>query len=507
MSNLVRPLRFILPGLFLLLIVAGFWWLQESGPANDYTKTVIESRSQPESSMQPRVPVIIYLVDSLRADRLGLYGYDRTTSWRLDGLAGDAVVFDRAYAPAPWTLPSLTSLITSSYACEHGLLDGWKTLSPTIRTLAERLQELGYFTGVSYNNAFAGPLAGLNRGYEVFTEHDPGVKGEGRAPAVRAFLHEAESRPFFLYVHTMEPHDTYLTPFRFIRRFGEIDPDKEMAGYPDSWYEYKRLRHVDWKAGQPLGSTDNTIEQDALFAYFRSLQGSIDDLYDASVLWADANLGEVVDVLKKGGVWDSAIFIFVSDHGEELGDHGGWFHGQSVYEELVRVPLIIHFPGGEFAGRRIGTPVSLIDIMPTIFDYLGRPGLCEGCRGRSLLPLLRDVADQAEGGAAVQAVRINRVNYYRPWKESRGDINVVIRQDRWKGIWNAELSRLELYDLAVDPGERSDLSGDYPELAAALGAKAHAWLADCQSRAIPPDEHGEIDAETQEKLRALGYFN
>jgi arylsulfatase len=488
------------------MIFAGVWVWQESGRRPRDTAAIGESRSQPDAAITPSVPIIIYLVDSLRADRLGLYGYERTTSWRIDALARDAVVFDRAYAPAPWTLPSLAALITSSHACEHGLLDGWKTLSPKLKTMAERLKAAGYFSGASYNNAFAGPLAGLNRGYDVSTEHDIGIDGEGRAATVDAFLDRTGGNPFFLYVHTMEPHDTYLTPFRFIRRFGEIDLE-EMAGYPDAWYEYKRLRHADWKAGQPLGSTDNTVEQDALFAYFRRFRSAINDLYDAAVLWSDANLGEVVEVLKRRGVWDDAIFIFLSDHGEELGDHGGWFHGQSVYEELVRVPLIIHFPDGEFGGRRIDAPVSLVDIMPTLFDYLGRPELCQGCRGQSLLPMLRDAADPLENGEDVRALRINQVNYYRPWKESRGDVNVVVRQDQWKGIWNDEPGTLELYDLDADPGERSDLNGEKPDLAAALGAQARTWLANCRAQAIPPAELDQIDAETQEKLRALGYFN
>jgi arylsulfatase A-like enzyme len=121
--------------------------------------------------------------------------------------------------------------------------------------------------------------------------------------------------------------------------------------------------------------------------------------------------------------------------------------------------------------------------------------------------MLRDAADPLENGEDVRALRINQVNYYRPWKESRGDVNVVVRQDQWKGIWNDEPGTLELYDLDADPGERSDLNGEKPDLAAALGAQARTWLANCRAQAIPPAELDQIDAETQEKLRALGYFN
>ena len=119
-----------------------------------------------------------------------------------------------------------------------------------------------------------------------------------------------------------------------------------------------------------------------------ALLPEIDLLYDAAVLESDANLGSVIDELKETGRWDETLFILVSDHGEELGDHGGWLHDQSAYDELIRVPLVIRFPGDEFAGRRIEGPVSLLDIVPTIMDYLHRPELAANCRGQSLMPLL-----------------------------------------------------------------------------------------------------------------------
>ena len=115
---------------------------------------------------------------------------------------------------------------------------------------------------------------------------------------------------------------------------------------------------------------------------------AINDLYDGEVLQADDVVREVVQALKKRKAWDNTLFILLSDHGEELGDHGGWEHDHSVYEELVHVPLLIRFPGGKHAGKRVARPVSLIDIKPTILDYLGRPDLAEGCRGRSLMPLV-----------------------------------------------------------------------------------------------------------------------
>jgi arylsulfatase A-like enzyme len=488
-----------------LLLVAGSWWAMTSGPDAVEFMTVQQMRDG-QVAPQAKVPVIIYLVDTLRADRLGVYGHEKTTSWRLDSLAKESVVFEQAYGPAPWTLPSVASVITSTFPCEHGLVDARTMLSPSIKTLAERLHAAGYLSGASYNNAFAGPMVGLNRGYDIINEHGIGAKEEGRATDVEAFLDQAGNRPFLLYVHTMELHDTYLTPYRFIRRFGQINPAL-MAEYPEFIRNYARLRHVDWKAGNPLGTTDNSAEQQALLDYFSDKQAPIELLYDAATLWADANVGEVIDVLKERKIWDQAIFIFLSDHGEELGDHGGWFHGQSVYEELVRVPLIMHFPRGDFAGQRIAHPVSLVDLMPTIFDYLEMPDLCSGCRGKSLLPLLRGAGESAEPRMTVPAVRINRINYFRPWKDTRGDVNVMMRRDNWKGIWNNDLESLELYNLEADPTEQADVSLEHAELAGMFSDTARRWQETCRSFAPPREKIEEIDEKTREQLRALGYFN
>ena len=503
----------------LLIVVAGAfaaWWttVRESATSEGVTSGNLERPQAAATS--PNVPIIIYLVDTLRADRLGLYGYRKNvTSWRIDALANESVVFDRAYAPAPWTLPSVVSLVTSTFACEHLMLESMKTQQerltaigpgPALKTLAERLGEIGFLTGGFYVNTVVGNSSGLQRGYAEYilrTEFDSEI---GRLDDIRTFLDRVENRPFLLYIHTMEPHRITATPERFIKRIGDIDmTNRRPIG--TSMLEYSGLRHADWKKGQPLGTTDNTNEQQEIFARLEGLYETIDILYDAAVLRADANLHDTVQLLRSRGLWDKAIFIFLSDHGEEFNDHGGWFHAQSVYEELMWVPLMIHFPRDQFAGLRISEPVSLVDIMPTIFDYLGRSDKCDGCRGVSLLPLLTEKRASANGEFSIPGMRINPVNYYRPWKLSRGDLNVVVRKDQWKGIWNHEISTLELYDLEADPAERSDLSGRYPDLSRSMTDRAQTWLKNCQSQAKPPQDLGEVDEETQERLRALGYFN
>ena len=239
------------------------------------------------------------------------------------------------------------------------------------------------------------------------------------------------------------------------------------------------------------------------------MRDSISMLYDGAVLEADTNLGNVVRVLKQRGFWDKAIFVFLSDHGEEFGEHGGWFHDQTVYEELSRVPLMIHFPDGEFAGQRVESVVSLVDVMPTIFDYLRRPELCAGCRGTSLLPLIAGRAQPVDGVISVPAVRANEQSYYRAWKEDRGDTNVVVRQAQWKGIWNIEPDTMELYDLDADPAERVNIGHEQLEVVAGLRAHAKSWLSGCGEQFQPPIEldNDELDPDTIETLRSMGYFD
>ena len=209
--------------------------------------------------------------------------------------------------------------------------------------------------------------------------------------------------------------------------------------------------------------------------------------------------------MKQQGVWNNAIFIFVSDHGEEFDEHGAWFHEQSVYEELVWAPLIIRFPGGKFGGRRIDAAVSLVDIMPTILDYIGRPDLCVNCRGTSLMSKVQEADSSKIGAVSILAMRDDQKSYDWVSHPVRGNVNVAMRQGSWKGIWNHDVKSFELYDLATDPNEKTDLSNENPELTRRLQDQAKDWLQACRENAYQTEEAGELDDETREQLRALGY--
>ncbi len=496
-----RRNRLVLPALLVLALglfsVAG--WLAFN--------PVSSARPVPQGDPGANDPagpnVVIYLIDALRADRLGCYGYDRATSPQLDALADESVLFEQCSAPAPWTLPSVVSLLTSTFACEHRVLVDGQQLGESLEPLAVRLQRIGYATASLHANVYAGKMSGLDRGHDR-CEQTRVVNAE----LVDEWLGTHPDGPLYLYVHNIEPHDPYLIPRQSIDLFGDV-PDETRRQVASAYNDYRKLTRVDFSARRPVGLTDNTADQAAALQALDTLKPDIDVLYDASVGLADRRLGRVVERLKQRGLWDNTLFIALSDHGEELGDHGGWQHDQSVWEELTRVPLLIHFPQARHAGRRVGDAVSLVDVMPTILEVVGRPDLAGGCRGVSLVPLAEGRTLPETSGYRVTAVRMNRKKFYRPYKQSRGDDNLVIRRGPDKGIWNVESDTFELYDLSLDPGERTDLAGKYPDETEAMLRFARSWLEECGRGAPEPPaiRLEDLDEKTRENLRALGYID
>lgn len=466
----------------------------------DSTATKVAPAKAPTAT-----PVFIYVIDTLRADRLSIYGYDRAITPNFEALARESVVFDQAYSAAPWTLPSIASLVTSKWPCEHDVNHSRQRLHPKHLTLAERLRGIGYRTGAFFNNPFAGQLGALDRGYEQAV-----LAGTAGTPDVlnsaRKFLDASAGQPFFAYLHTTEPHQPFYTPYEYSKPFGHF-PVEEKEGYFNAYNRYRSLRFVDYSANKPLGTTDNTSEQNDVRKELERMLPFVNSLYDASVHWADGNLGLFITDLKKRGLWDQSVVIVLSDHGEEFNDHGDWYHDQSVYEELIRVPLLIHMPGGRNGGQRVGNRVSLIDIAPTILALLGRGELCDGCRGKSIVPLLEGLELDRDSGTEPLAVRINASGYYRPVRELRGDVNVAMRRGDAKAIWNEDPQRTELYDLSLDATERNDLGGTDAVTTAELTGEAINWLQTCREAALGAEEIPALDERTRERLRAIGYLN
>lgn len=456
---------------------------------------------------KPDVNVVIYLIDTLRADRLGAYGYEKPTSPNLDALARDGVLFENADAPAPWTLPSVPSIKTSTFLCEHGIVVEGQRLSPGIWTLAERLKRVGYHTASLYVNDFAGPLTGMDRGYDICRKFRAYIEPQD----VERWLAERPAdQPFLLYIHTIEPHNPFNASLSRARRFGNVSQFQNERMMRLLSY-YRRVLRVDWTQRREIGRTDNTALQDTILQNLHQLLDQHNALYDATIHEADERVGATIEALRRHGLWENTLFIVLSDHGEEFAERGAYLHSQSVYQELAAVPLIVRFPHNQHAGKRVSTVVSLIDVLPTIFDTLGRPDLTYGARGRSLMPLVTGDEDPGRTPLAVTIMRDNRKKYYRPWAESRGDRNLSVRSTdgQWKGIWNLDLNTFELYDLFSDPGEGNNVAAEHPNLIEAMIAHARPWYEQCLASAPPVEEVAlkGIDPETLRNLAALGYID
>ncbi len=293
--------------------------------------------------------IVLYLVDTLRADHTGPYGHTRDTTPALDEFAREAVVFEQAVAQASWTKPSVASVITSLLPAEHGASRRLDRLSPHHETLAERLQEKGWATGAVVTNALLyARRAGFDQGFDYFA----GLHGRRGHPsrqvrasvAVDAALSWVDARrglPTFVWIHTMDPHFPYRPPAPFDRMFSPDDipdlPDGEGGAEAD---ERRKRRH--------------TISR-----------------YDGEIAFGDREFGRFLRGLEARGLYDRALIVFLSDHGDEFLDHGGLGHGQTVFDELVRIPLLVKFPGGPHGGQRIAQQVLGIDVMPTILQAAG----------------------------------------------------------------------------------------------------------------------------------------
>jgi arylsulfatase A-like enzyme len=400
-------------------------------------------------------------------------------------------------------------MMTSTFPCEHGVRVDGERLRGEIVPLAEHLQRAGYATSSFIANGYVGKSSGLDRGFD-HPHVIPSISGK----TIERWFRPPADRPMFLYVHDIRPHDPYQAP---VEAIGEDEPvalalrrtlNRDLQ-------RYRKLTKVDFDAGRPVGQTDNAETQRETMSLLTRRRALIETLYDAEVRAADTIVGEIIAELRRLGRWENTLFVLTSDHGEEFAEHAGWQHDQSLYQELIRVPLIVRLPAGEGAGLRVAAPVSLIDLVATVGDLLGRPEMRERARGRSWLPIVRGSAaatagtspsEGAGGDLRIVAERHDQKKFFAPFVALRGHRNVAIRDGSWKAIWNIEPDTLELYELSTDPGEKRDRSADSPARANAMKQAARDWLAACPTPQQPVPK-GPIDPSDEQQLRALGYID
>ncbi len=419
----------------------------------------LETRDDPQATNG----VLLIVVDTLRRDHLGAYGYERDTSPNLDELAARSTLYRSAYSHAPWTTPAIAALMTSRHPEALGIRDRQSRLAEEFVSLPEVLQEAGWTTGAIVSHSFCSSRWGFAQGFDSFDESN--IKGpfattsQDVSELAIDWIDAHHERPFFLFLHYFDPHAAYVQREGFeFREKGESRYEGRLGSVviPERFaMDPSRLRPADLR--------------------------EMERLYDSEIALTDRWIGAVLDHLEEVGVLEQTLVIITADHGEEFLDHGALDHAKTLYDELVRVPLIVHYPGRTATvSERI---VGLVDVLPTVLDAAGLAAPA-GIRGHSLLdgPTREIVYLETE--------RLRRL---------RGVV-----KDGHKLIVDRDGGAVELYDLVADPSEHENLAAQRPELVAELRALLGA-LVDAPPTRKPADEVKLTDEE-RERLRALGYM-
>lgn len=485
--------------LFLALAVVLFCpSCREEGPA-----VLLPIELEPESlgTAPPRWPrprvVVLIVVDTLRADALGVYGRDPSWTPFLDELASRSFVFDRAIATSSWTRPSVASLLTSRYPSALGiagrdgaLAEAYLTL-PEILGASEEWERFGLYT-----NGNTSPELGFAQGFDVYRvpEKKRGYPGEremyvaegvtaAALARAKAFAERGGgNRSLFLFLHYSDPHDPYLPHPELVR-------EGDSVGRFDGSRADLRLLDAEHGAGRATPADLRAIMR----------------LYEGEVRYVDQSIGELVQGLADLGLFRATLLILVSDHGEGLWDHGGRNHGIDLYEEQIRTPLILHYPGmDERSAGRIAWPVSGIDVAPTVLGALGIPAPPD-FQGRDLEPLTRGVA----GPEAFRFVFSELSLDGREMSSLReGDIKLV--RDHEKEALLGPLARAELYDLRADEAEGNNLASlVFPDAGERrlrqASSRFRALLAE-RARGTLEVAPEDLSDETRRNLEAMGYL-
>lgn len=422
-----RPLLVLVLG---LLLLAACHRTDDAGPVGPF----------------PKAPVVLISIDTLRSDHLPAYGYRQVETPALDAFRKDAVLFARAYSHIPLTLPSHVSMLTGRLPTEHGVRDnvGYRYDGAKLPNLAAVLHAAGYATGAAVSAYVLRADTGISHGFDLY---DSGVQvhftdalglsqrpGNQTADAALRWVRTVADRPFFLFLHLYEPHTPYAPIEPFASRY----------------------------AGRP---------------------------YDGEIATADAIVGRVLDELKQLGIYDRAVILLLSDHGEGLGEHGESEHGIFLYRETLQVPMMLKLPGERLGGSRVSQPAQIVDVFPTLLGLVGvaLPKEATPFPGGSLLDLRspRPAAPPRELYAETFYPRL-----HFGWSE----LTSLVR-DRYHYI-HAPVP--ELYDLAADPGEKTNVLTRERRAYAAMRQSLQGMEREIQAPAA-------VDPETARQLAALGY--
>jgi len=519
-ENRLLALEGILAGLLLLMIILGLVkptasWSALSRPAGGGYN------------------ILLITVDTLRDDHLSYRGYFRKTSPNIDSLASEGVVFESAYTAVPRTFPSLCSFLTGKYAHRHGARNNFHHALPDFNlTLPEILKGEGYLTGAVVTNAGLQARRKINQGFDYYLETGHQNSQAQKVPALRLldflrlsyplrsfwdnqagrtraealkFLQRNRDKRFFLWVHFIDPHMDYNPPAKFARFF-----DRDYKGRNKNHFHYGKVGAERMIFDCPLSP--------------REIQRAI-SLHDGEIRHTDNEIGKLLSKLKEWGLFENSLIIFSADHGESLGEHGYFSaHGDLIYNPCMHIPLLIRFPGGAVR-KRISTPVSSVDLMPTILDFLGvEPP--EGLDGVSLLPIIFGWVEPrraifGESGISIfsssnpkmkieiepqRPLAILPEEWFPLWEEVFNDakFRMMVEGD-WKLIYTPDggSGSFELYDLASDPAEETNLYEEEAEIAERMRGRLMNWV---KGDTLQNIEAISYDREMISNLQSIGYL-
>ena len=477
--------------------------IEGSRPGFDY--------EEPEQ-LRDKYNVMIILFDTLRADHTGPYGATSVRTPHMDALAQRGTTFVNAFANSNWTRASVASLFTATYPNAHRTRTKHDKLPSDMPTLAGELGKLGLRTGAFIRNPNVGVAFGFDRDFDEFhrlSRNPDGTtiteygKKRSEGPDALAdfiweqqlepFLERAGDEPFFIYLHELDPHDPYAPPAPYDRMYDFGYGPKHLGGQV-----VDGERRISGKVGRLLGGLVSAGKMHLRPDDVRYLNS----LYRGEISSMDEFLGTLMNRLEEASLSDRTLVVLLSDHGEEFLEHGNLAHGASVYDELIRIPMILSLPEQLPSNHRVTTPSQQVDIAPTILDLLGAPAAAT-MQGRSLLPYIF-AREPVDVDRTTFSTRLNR----------HGKSTESVRQGNWKLLeWSYgdknDRYEVQLFNVSKDPGEHSDRWQAELVVGKALQQKLREQA--LLNRELQAVDHEQVDfeklsPEVIERLRALGYL-
>lgn len=446
---------------------------------------------------EKRPNVILISIDSLRADHLHCYGYDRNTSPHIDQLAREGVLFVNTFSSSGWTLPAHVSMLTSLVVPTHGVVKPDKKIDRKVKTLAQALKEHGYTTAGFISAVFVHAIYGFDKGFDVYEDlsADPsilekhpdsthvieaifsdveGITSPRITRRVTQWLHENRKKPFFLFLHYFDVHYDYMPPPPYDTMF---DP-----GYTGT------ISAKNYYYNDAVNPNMSPADLKHIIA-----------LYDGEIRFVDEHIGLLLERLKESHLDKNTIIIVTADHGEEFFEHGGKDH-RTLYDEVLRIPLIIKWPGHIPEGKRVNSLAGIIDIMPTVLD-LACGDTTGTMMGKSLRNQIFGDGNSSSPPLLGELVCLHNDSHL-----------FSLRTDKAKIIFDSTYDKTYIYDLANDPGETEDLGQNIK--AVSLKEDLERQLQSAMKNAVDKKKEWHIKEGSLEKLskaqeknlKSLGYI-